>query len=186
MHKERDRCQGNRGIPQPGTFFAGWGYAAKVPWHKVHGLPFYKEKGSFPFSCPQRGRVRAEPVVKEFRPGMPEWRDTLFKGRPKIGLDFFNAPRQRGNRTKCLVHSMGYGLCVDVQKSGTTQIQNVLDKGYNLMNLYTCCQVFSSVVFTADTCCQLIADCGQLLYSVDREFSGSNILNCSEAEINSF
>lgn len=63
---------------------------------------------------------------------MPEWRDTLFKGRPKIGLDFFNAPRQRGNRTKCLVHSMGYGLCVDVQKSGTTQIQNVLDKGYNL------------------------------------------------------
>lgn len=44
------------------------------------------------------------------------------------------------------------------------------------MNLYTCCQVFSSVVFTADTCCQLIADCGQLLYSVDREFSGSNIL----------
>lgn len=64
---------------------------------------------------------------------MPEWRDTLFKGRPKIGLDFFNAPRQRGNRTKCLVHSMGYGLCVDVQKSGTTQIQNVLDKGYNLI-----------------------------------------------------
>lgn len=64
---------------------------------------------------------------------MPERRDTLFKGRPKIGLDFFNAPRQRGNRTKCLVHSMGYGLCVDVQKSGTTQIQNVLDKGYNLM-----------------------------------------------------
>ena len=63
---------------------------------------------------------------------MPERRDTLFKGRPKIGLDFFNAPRQRGNRTKCLVHSMGYGLCVDVQKSGTTQIQNVLDKGYNL------------------------------------------------------
>ena len=28
---------------------------------------------------------------------------------------------------------MGYGLCVDVQKSGTTQIQNVLDKGYNLL-----------------------------------------------------
>ena len=68
---------------------------------------------------------------------MPEWRDTLFKGRPKIGLDFFNAPRQRGNRTKCLVHSMGYGLCVDVQKSGTTQIQNVLDKGYNLISLHT-------------------------------------------------
>lgn len=68
---------------------------------------------------------------------MPEWRDTLFKGRPKIGLDFFNAPRQRGNRTKCLVHSMGYGLCVDVQKSGTTQIQNVLDKGYNLDGNYT-------------------------------------------------
>jgi len=66
---------------------------------------------------------------------MPERRDTLFKGRPKIGLDFFNAPRQRGNRTKCLVHSMGYGLCVDVQKSGTTQIQNVLDKGYNLIIL---------------------------------------------------
>ncbi len=68
---------------------------------------------------------------------MPEWRDTLFKGRPKIGLDFFNAPRQRGNRTKCLVHSMGYGLCVDVQKSGTTQIQNVLDKGYNLLYIYS-------------------------------------------------
>ena len=30
---------------------------------------------------------------------------------------------------------MGYGLCVDVQKSGTTQIQNVLDKGYNLLAL---------------------------------------------------
>ena len=63
---------------------------------------------------------------------MPERRDTLFKGRPKSGLDFLNAPRQSGNRTKSPVHSMGYGLCVDVQKSGTTQIQNVLDKGYNL------------------------------------------------------
>ena len=31
---------------------------------------------------------------------------------------------------------MGYGLCVDVQKSGTTQIQNVLDKGYNLNRQY--------------------------------------------------
>ena len=76
---------------------------------------------------------------------MPEWRDTLFKGRPKIGLDFFNAPRQRGNRTKCLVHSMGYGLCVDVQKSGTTQIQNVLDKGYNLIAFNS----FSSSSFIA-------------------------------------
>lgn len=64
---------------------------------------------------------------------MPERRDTLFKGRPKSGLDFLNAPRQSGNRTKSPVHSMGYGLCVDVQKSGTTQIQNVLDKGYNLL-----------------------------------------------------
>ena len=64
---------------------------------------------------------------------MPERRDTLFKGRPKSGLDFLNAPRQSGNRTKSPVHSMGYGLCVDVQKSGTTQIQNVLDKGYNLI-----------------------------------------------------
>ncbi len=63
---------------------------------------------------------------------MPERRGTLFKGRPKSGLDFLNAPRQSGNRTKSPVHSMGYGLCVDVQKSGTTQIQNVLDKGYNL------------------------------------------------------
>ena len=27
---------------------------------------------------------------------------------------------------------MGYGLRVDVHKPGTTQIQNVLDKGYNL------------------------------------------------------
>lgn len=66
---------------------------------------------------------------------MPERRDTLFKGRPKSGLDFLNAPRQSGNRTKSPVHSMGYGLCVDVQKSGTTQIQNVLDKGYNLFGL---------------------------------------------------
>lgn len=65
---------------------------------------------------------------------MPERRDTLFKGRPKSGLDFLNAPRQSGNRTKSPVHSMGYGLCVDVQKSGTTQIQNVLDKGYNLFH----------------------------------------------------
>lgn len=67
---------------------------------------------------------------------MPERRDTLFKGRPKSGLDFLNAPRQSGNRTKSPVHSMGYGLCVDVQKSGTTQIQNVLDKGYNLKRVY--------------------------------------------------
>ena len=63
---------------------------------------------------------------------MPERRDTLFKGHPKSGLDFFNEPRQRGDHTKCLVHSMGYGLRVDVRKSGTTQIQNVFDKGYNL------------------------------------------------------
>ena len=63
---------------------------------------------------------------------MPERRDTLFKGRPKSGLDFFNAPRQSGDHTKCLIHGMGYGLRVDVRKSGTTQIQNVLDKGYNL------------------------------------------------------
>ena len=64
---------------------------------------------------------------------MPERRDTLFKGRPKSGLDFFNAPRQSGDHTKCLIHGMGYGLRVDVRKSGTTQIQNVLDKGYNLL-----------------------------------------------------
>ena len=87
---------------------------------------------------------------------MPEWRDTLFKGRPKIGLDFFNAPRQRGNRTKCLVHSMGYGLCVDVQKSGTTQIQNVLDKGYNLISNIHIFNTFLATFRTNKIFCQII------------------------------
>ncbi len=91
---------------------------------------------------------------------MPERRDTLFKGRPKSGLDFLNAPRQSGNRTKSPVHSMGYGLCVDVQKSGTTQIQNVLDKGYNL-DLY-CSDSGSAaevlcVYYTDQVLCNLVS-----------------------------
>lgn len=44
-------------------------------------------------------------------------------------IAFFNILRQSGNRTKDLAYGMGYGLRVDVQKIGITQIKISLPRG---------------------------------------------------------
>ena len=100
MRKERNRCQWNRGIPQPDTFLPGEDMPRKSLDIRFTDYPFIRKKDYSLFPVPQRRRVRAV--------GHP------FKGHLKSRLDFFNATRQSGNRTKCHVHSMGYGLRVDV------------------------------------------------------------------------